>query len=418
MTALLPPNSTIAVVGAGIIGTSAAFALCNRGFAVTLYDRAEPGSTGPSFGNAGHIAGQGIFPLASPGIALKGIGMLMRSEGALKIPPAYMGQITPWLWAFWRNSFGPGQDASIKALTQLATGTLDETETLWTRAGIARLLTRQPCLSLYDSEASYQLDHPSWEQLAAAGFSSTSVDSAAIRELEPNLAPIFPRGVLSHDYGYVTDPFDVVTAMFDAARRIGVGFEQLPVTALRASDDSATLIVGGNERRYDAVLVAAGAWSPPLARSLGETLPVEAERGYNLSFGSLTGTLKRPLLLADRGIAITPLATGLRFGGWTELGGTSLPANPTYWKTIRGIAAQVIPSTSSVEAREWMGHRPSTPDSVPAISRSTKSPRVFYAVGHGHYGLSNSAKTARFITEIIADGADGRYRGFAMSRWN
>lgn len=418
MTQPLPQGSTIAIVGAGIIGTSAAFALAERGYRVTLIDRDEPGRTGPSFGNAGHIAGQGIFPLATPGIGLKGMRMLTNARAPLKIPASYAASIAPWLWAFWRSSYGAAQEASITALTLLAEHTLDETEAFWTRAGFAHLLTRRPALYLYDTEVSFRLDQPHWQERVRRGFASDPLDAKAIRELEPSLAPIFPRGMLSHDYGHVTDPFEIVSAMFRATGERGVRYERAAVSAIRGGEDGASVIVVGAERRFDAVLIAAGAWSRTLADSLGEKLPVEAERGYNLTYPGGKGTLSHPLLLADRGLAVTPLAIGLRFGGWTELGGVKLPPNPAHWRAIRGIADDVLPTLKDQEAREWMGHRPSMPDTVPAISRSTKAPRVFYAVGHGHYGLSYSAKTARFVTELIADAADERLAPFSMRRFN
>src|SRR5690606_9451319 len=414
----LRPGSSIAIVGAGIIGTSAAFALRERGYAVTLFDRAEPGRTGPSFGNAGHVAVQGIFPLASPGIGLKGAAMLTRAAAPLKIPAAYARQIAPWLWAFWRNSYGERQEAAIRALIGLARGGLDETEALWSRAGFAHLLTRKPCLYLYDTEVSSRLAHAHWQRKIDEGFASTPLAQQDIRELEPALAPIFPRGWLSHDYGHVTDPWEVVSAMFRATQERGVGFETAAVDAVRGDETGAALVIGGAGRRFDAVLIAAGAWSRPLAASLGERLPVEAERGYNLTFPAERARISHPLLLADRGIAATPLAIGLRFGGWTELGGTALPPNPAHWRKLREIADAAIPGLGKAEAREWMGHRPSMPDSVPAISRSGRSPRVFYAVGHGHYGLSYSARTAAFVTALIAEAADERLAPYSIARWN
>jgi D-amino-acid dehydrogenase len=415
----LPSGSHIAVVGAGIIGTSAAFSLRQRGFAVTLFDRAEPGRTGPSFGNAGHIAGDGIFPLASPGIGLRGLKMLLTGKGPLKVPKSYLPRLTPWLWQFWRTSFGDAQERAIAALTQIAKGTVDETEALWTRAGMGRLLTRKPMMQLYDTEASYQLDLPNWRRLNAAGFASTPLDAAAIRDLESSLAPIFPRGMLSHEYGHVTDPFEVVTAMFNAAVAAGARYQQASVDELRHDGEThAGIVVAGEERTFDAVLVTAGVWSKDIATSIEDNLPVEAERGYNLTYPGETERLNHPIILADRGIALTPLSIGLRFGGFTELGGVTLPPNPAHWKSVRAIAEETIPGLGTAEAREWMGHRPSVPDSVPVISRSTISPRVFYAVGHGHYGLSNSAMTAKFVTELIADGADERYRAFSIRRFN
>lgn len=284
MTRPIEPGSSIGIVGAGIIGISAAFVLAERGYRMTLFDRDEPASSGPSRGNAGHIAAQGIFPLASPGIAVKGMGMMRDPDGALKIPPAYRHRIAPWLWAFWRTSYGPAQERAIAALTGLARGALDETGQLWERAGIAHLLTRQPSLYLYDSDASFHLDRAHWQQRIDTGFASEPLDAAAIRAREPALAPIFPRGWLSHDYGHVTDPHEVAKALFEAARARGVTFVKTAVSSLEAREDGAAVVIDSTRQRFDALLVSAGVWSKPLATSLGEKLPVEAERGYNLSF--------------------------------------------------------------------------------------------------------------------------------------
>ena len=112
----LPRGSSVAVIGAGIIGTSAAFALSERGYPVTLYDRAQPGATGPSRGNAGHVVGSGIFPLGEPGAAWSGLKMLLDPNAPLKIPPAYYANIAPWLWQFWQASRGEAYELPATAI--------------------------------------------------------------------------------------------------------------------------------------------------------------------------------------------------------------------------------------------------------------------------------------------------------------
>jgi D-amino-acid dehydrogenase len=151
---------------------------------------------------------------------------------------------------------------------------------------------------------------------------------------------------------------------------------------------------------------------------LGENLPVEAERGYNLTYPAPKVSVGRPLVLADRGVVVTSLKPGLRLGGWTELGGTTLPPNPTRWSKMREITDAVLPELQDAPANEWMGHRPSIPDSVPVLSRSGRVSNVFYAVGHGHYGLSQAAKTARIVGELIGDAADAIYAAHSISRFN
>lgn len=413
----LAPDSSIAIIGAGIIGTSAAYVLNERGYRVTLIDRAEPGRTGPSFGNAGHVVGSGIFPLAEPGIGLIGLRMLADPHGALKIPPRYLGRITPWLWRFWRASYGEAYERGIRALIGMNRGAVDDAEALWGRAGIGQMLKRAPALYLYESEASWNASRGHWKRRIAEGFRSTFVDAAAIRELEPNLAPIFVRGVLSQDWGIVTDPFAVVTGLFEAGLARGISYRCAAVTAVAPEGEGVRVVVDGVGTSFDAALVAAGVWSKPFADGLGENLPVEAERGYNLTFPGRQAAINRPLVFDDRGVVATPLTPGLRLGGWTELGGTELPPNPARWTKMAAIAGAVLPDLDGVEATPWMGHRPSVPDSVPVISRSGKHPSVFYAVGHGHYGLSQSAKTANMVGELVGEAADERYAAHSIGRF-
>lgn len=413
----LPRGSSIAVIGAGIIGTSAAFALAERGYKVTLYDRAEPGRTGPSWGNAGHVVGSGIFPLAEPGIAWSGLKMLLDPDAPLKVPPAYYAAIAPWLWRFWQSSRGEAYARSLAALTALSLGSVDETEDLWARAGIGALMRRDPALYLYESDQSYQMSLGHWDQRGEVGLRSTHLDARDIAELEPNLAPIFARGVVSHEWGIVTDPFEVVTGLFLAGQARGVLHERAKVDAIAPQGDLVTVTANGGARTFDAALVAAGVWSKTLAQSLGEPLPVEAERGYNLTYPGRAGLVGRPLVLADRGVVVTGLEPGLRLGGWTELCGIELPPNPSRWKRMRAITDAVLPDLEGAPASEWMGHRPSMPDSVPVISRSGRSPAVFYAVGHGHYGLSQSARTARMIVELVSEAADAQHAPFGIGRF-
>lgn len=415
----LPAGSHVAVIGGGIIGLTACFTLLERGYRVTLFERDEPGLTGPSFGNAGHVVGSAVEPLATPGIAVAGLRMLRSPDGPLKIPRAYLGRVAPWLYRFWRSSYGERYAAAQRALAAMSRGAVDDFEALVRRAGpaVAATFRREPCLYLYESAASHRAALTAWRLCDRLGMGVSQVGVDEIRALEPQLAPIFTHGVLSHDWGIVSDPYAVSRTLFAALHRDGFDHRRAEVAGPLPGPGDVTLRTAEGDFRVDAALVAAGVWSVPLARQVGDTLPVEAERGYNLTYGSHDRVLQRPLVFADRGVVATQLSVGLRLGGWTELGGTELPPEPAHWQAMRRIADTVLPGLRGAEARQWMGHRPSTPDTVPVVSRSARHPRVFYAVGHGHYGLSFSARTAAMIAGIIADAADADHVAYSIRRF-
>ena len=413
----VPLGFSLAIAGAGIIGASAAFVLAERGYRVTLIDRDEPGLSGPSWGNAGHVVGSGIFPLAEPGIGFTGMKMLADPDAPLKVPAEYLPAIMPWLWRFWRASYGDAYETALKALISFNRAAVEESIALFQRAGMPERIRHDPALYLYESEASYSAALPHWKKRQQVDLHSTHVDANEIARLEPDLAPIFVRGVISHEWAIVTDPYEVVQGYVEAARERGVTIERGRVEAVTGRSGGVSVTIGGEARAFDAALIAAGVWSRELAQGLGELLPVEAERGYNLTYPAPKATVRRPLVLADRGVVVTALKPGLRLGGWTELGGTKLPPNPSRWAKMRQITDAVLPGLEGAPATEWMGHRPSMPDSVPVVSRSGKHPAIFYAVGHGHYGLSWSAKTARVLGELIADATDQRYAALSIKRF-
>ena len=150
------------------------------------------------------------------------------------------------------------------------------------------------------------------------------------------------------------------------------------------------------------IVIAAGAWSHLLAQQFGDRVPLETERGYNTTLPKTAFDVKRQLIFAGHGFVITPLDTGLRVGGAVELGGLQRPPNFARSKAMLEKAKRFLPGLDPAGGREWMGYRPSLPDSLPVIGRAQASPNVFYAFGHGHLGLTQSAATARLVRDLVS----------------
>ena len=157
----------------------------------------------------------------------------------------------------------------------------------------------------------------------------------------------------------------------------------------------------GTTRKTGQLVIAAGAWSHLLAKNLGERIPLETERGYNTTLPKTAFDVKRQLIFSGHGFVITPLDTGLRVGGAVELGGIERPPNYARSKALLEKAKVFLPGLDPAGGREWMGFRPSLPDSLPVIGGARKSPSIVYAFGHGHLGLTQSAATGRLIRDLV-----------------
>ena len=177
------------------------------------------------------------------------------------------------------------------------------------------------------------------------------------------------------------------------------------VTAVTPTADGAEVVMGAERIRADRVVVAAGAFSHRIARTLGETIPLETERGYNTTLPSDALDLRMQVTFGGHGFVISRLSTGIRVGGAVELGGLDLPPNYKRSEAMLGKAKAFFPDLKTSGGVQWMGFRPSLPDSLPAIGRAKASRNVVYAFGHGHLGLTQSAGTARLVADLLTDAA-------------
>jgi D-amino-acid dehydrogenase len=168
----------------------------------------------------------------------------------------------------------------------------------------------------------------------------------------------------------------------------------------------------------DAVVVAAGAWSKALAVKLGHRPLLDTERGYHVMFPD-PGTMPRlPLYSGDYSFAVTPLPHGLRIAGTVELGGLDAPPNYGRAQVLVERGRRMFPGLNESGKTEWMGFRPSMPDSVPVISGSPRHGNAFFAFGHGHVGLTLGAVTGRVIADLVAGRDPGLdMRPYRIDRW-
>lgn len=396
------PAADVAVIGAGIVGIAVACHLAEEGRRVLLVDREEP-ARGASFGNAGAFAFSDIMPLASPGIMRKAPGWLLDPLGPLAIPPAYLPRIAPWLLRFWRASRPDRVRASMvaqAAMMRLARLAMEE---LVARAGLAGMVRADGALELHESEDEWRATLPGWEARAREGVAFEHVRGDAMAALQPGLAPAFVAGTFVPGWKTVEDPHRFALALLDHARRCGADLRRGEAVAIETGPGALRIrLRDGGEVRAGHVVIACGAWSRPLARSVGEDVPLETERGYNTTLPPGAFDLRRQLTFGGHGFVVTPIAGGVRVGGAVELGGLARPPDFRRSAVMLAKAQRFLPGLRTEGGRQWMGFRPSLPDSLPVIGKARRDGRVVLAFGHGHLGLTQSAATGRLVADLIA----------------
>jgi len=259
-------------------------------------------------------------------------------------------------------------------------------------------------LHLYESSARLQAAQPGWKVRADHGIEFTHLhDPRAIAELQPGLSPALVAATFVPEWKTVSDPLQVTQALAGQFERQGGRIRQAEAVALASGTDGVVVHVrDGRHLSARRVVVAAGAWSHHLARTLSEHIPLETERGYNTTLPVGAFDLQRQLIFGDHGFVVTPLVSGVRVGGAVEFAGLDAPPNFARAATMLAKAKHFMPGLRTEGGTQWMGFRPSLPDSLPAIGPATADERVIYAFGHGHLGLTQSAATARLVADIIA----------------
>lgn len=391
----------IHIIGAGIVGMATAAVLVQRGYSVTILDREGP-AAGASQGNAGAIAWTDVAPLAAPGLWKQALKWTLDPLGPLTVRPSYVPKILPWMIRFLAAS-NPGQMArSTTALAAINAECWPSWERLWRVTGTHNQVRKDGCLELFDTPASLAKARSAWGEQRRFGIAVQELDGAAVRDLEPDLSDRVVGGALVPDWAQVDDPHILCLAIADWLNGQGVQFQSAAVERVETKSDGTCLHLASGETLLAAkVVIACGAWSKTLTGQLGDKIPLDTERGYNVTIPDPGVRVNRFIMLPGHGFVMSPLSTGLRVGGAVEFGGLKLAPN---WKRVDAMvtkARRFFPKLTEEGGKRWMGYRPSIPDSLPVIGPATRAPDVFYAFGHAHHGLTQSAITGEMIADMI-----------------
>ena len=389
----------ILVLGAGMVGVSVAAHLQQRGLSVALIDRKAPGNE-TSFGNAGLIQREGVYPYAFP----RGLGTLLgyASNRALDVRyhPGAMLKLAPFLWRYWRNSAPDRHVAIARAYSTLIEHCVDEHKALAAAAGAGAMLRPSGWIRIFRTAGKFD------EELATAerwqreyGIEYDALDAASLHAVEPDLSPALVGGVRYGQSSSVADPNALVMAYARYFERLGgrivVGDASTLEPHWRVKTEEGVL-----EAR--SAVVALGPWSQPLTAKLGYRLSLGIKRGYHMHYRPKPGArLNHPVLDAEMGYVLAPMARGIRLTTGAELALLDTPKTPEQLEAVEPIARSLFPLGERVDAQPWMGQRPCTSDMLPVIGPAPRHPDLWFAFGHAHHGLTLGPVTGRLVADMV-----------------
>lgn len=394
--------SKVIIIGAGIVGLSCAWSAQRRGHHVTLIDPDFEGDRA-SHGNAAGIAVTECIPLNIAGLGLKPLKWLVDPLGPLSVRASHAHKLLPWFLAL-RKVAEPANYLRIaKALAAINDQSLAAFEAVLADVGLHSTLHKRGALTVFESAKHFHAEKADWDLKRSLGVKWHTVGQQQLRDLEPGLAPVFELGVMNEEWAHIDNPQEVVTALRNRVQALGGKLVRGKAVAIKAPGGASPSVQlsDGNTVTGDQLVVAAGVWSASLAKSLGDRVLLESERGYNTTLPGSSHLLTREVIFSKRKFVATPLSIGLRIGGAAEF--ASVTAAPNYQRSyaLLQMARKFLPNLDEKNSKQWMGQRPATPDSLPVIGRSPKSSKVLYAFGHGHLGLTQGPATGELIAEAL-----------------
>lgn len=404
------PVRSVAVIGAGMVGLATAWHLQEHGVEVTVLDR-QGVAAGASWGNAGWLTPAFIAPLPEPAILRYGVRALVSSRSAVYAPLAADRDLARFMGGFVRNSTHRRWEAGLRHLLPLVRDALPAFEQLAAGGVSDPVRDADPIVAAFPRVADAGGLVDELEHIARVGTENSYdlVSGAAARTLTPLLAESMQAAVLIHGQRFI-NPVSFVEALADSVRSRGGAIHSGSAVAALSEDGIGVTVPasgagGGRDDavRYDAVVIATGAWLGGLARAYGVRSVVQAGRGYSFSV-AVAAPQQVPVYLPTARVAMTPLGDRMRVAGMMELRRPDRALDP---RRIAAIVDAVRPQVTGLDLDdrqdEWVGSRPVTADGLPLIG-ATRSDRVFIAGGHGMWGVTLGPVTGRLLAEQIVTG--------------
>jgi len=412
-------QQTVTIVGAGIVGMCCAWQLNKRGFDVTVIDSSNPGIR-TSFGNAGCISPSHILPFSHPDIIKEIPQWLLQKESPLIIRWRHALTMWPWLKHFLRS----GSPENIPAITHAIHALMVEVHSDWSEliedTHLGHFVSKQGVLKLFSSPKRLKYHFDALRIAQEYGYEWQEIKGKKLKELEPNLKVTDSmRAAYFPSWQHILDPEQIIQELSVLLLKRKIKILKDKVVAITPQNEQSFSIHLQQNESFETshCVVAAGVWSNHFAQQLDFSVPLIPKRGYHVVLNDSDIKLKQPLLPMDDYFLMTPMLKGLRIAGMAEF--DQLDAVPNYQRAdlLLKRSKKYLSNLPTDSVTQWMGQRPMLPDSLPIISRSPSHANLYYAFGHGHYGLTQGPTTGKIIADMVSKESNKDLHAYRFNRF-
>jgi D-amino-acid dehydrogenase len=392
----------VVVLGAGIVGVSIAVHLQKRGRSVLLIDKRKPGEE-TSFGNAGLIQREGVYPYGFP----HDFGALLRYALNNTIDAHYhwsaIPKLAPFLWQYWMHSRPAQHKAIARMYAPLIEHSVTEHMALAEEAGVAHLIRPTGWLKVFRNEATRDKQFKDAEDVKRDfGVNFDALDPAGVADREPHLKVETKGGIHWTDPSSVSDPHLLTMGYVGLFESLGGELAAGDAKTLEQTSTGWRVQTELGLVEAGEVVVALGPWADIVTVKLGYNLPLAVKRGYHMHYKPAgNAVLNRPTLDFDRGYFLAPMSKGIRLTTGAEFANRDAPRTPVQLERAEPIARDFFPLGERVDSHPWMGTRPCTPDMMPIIGPAPRHKNLWFGFGHAHHGLTLGPVTGRLLAEMM-----------------